>query len=165
MEKWNDKTIDTKPDFLFAGDMIINFLLNNETVNHPMFLVDLGEGQDGEELGSCLFLCISKALYGTSGYFYCLRQFFYYYYKNIAELNLTHSYFADDPFAALLLDIIDRVYADKVPPNTIEEDGSVNPEKIPRILKELALKYLNPSFWGCYQDTLVFAALFKYDKI
>ena len=77
LKSWNDITTQQKPDFLFAGNSIINFFLESKDNNqHPMYLVDLGEGENGDEIGSCLFLCFSKILYGTSGYYYNLRLFF-----------------------------------------------------------------------------------------
>ena len=115
---------------IHADENVTKALLNsNKNITHSIDLQDVGSGPKLTD-GSCMFLCISKLIYGTSSYYYSLRQFLYYLYRNIASLDAGHDFYTDESSIALSLyiELVYRCYDEKKTTNKITRCYSTTSE-------------------------------------
>jgi hypothetical protein len=145
-------TDDDDKQFIHATDDEMNVAVS--TVSPIASFVDCGFGP-GPDDGDCLFLSLSKLLYGKTSYYYSIRQFLYYYHRNVSLLSIHHSFYKDDDNQLLLMDIAERVYGDKEPADIYNDD------KKPKLLRQISSKYLEHSFWGSFADLLIVSSLLR----
>jgi hypothetical protein len=135
---------------IHADENVTKAILNsNKKITHSIDLQDVGSGPKLDD-GSCMFLCISKLIYGTSSYYYSLRQFLYYFYRNIASLDAEHDYYKDESSISLTfyIELLDRYYQENDIPQRLL--NSTQPEKYKIYMHRLCYKFLMEDFWGSF---------------
>ena len=141
-------------------DVTKAILNSNKNITHSIDLQDVGSGPKLTD-GSCMFLCISKLIYGTSSYYFSLRQFLYYLFRNIASLDAEHDFYKDESSIAfnLFIELVYRCYEDTKPPTKLLD--AIEPVKYRNYMKQICYNFLMEDFWGCFSDILIFTSIFQ----
>ena len=162
----NEKKLGINENTIHSDDKIMKEILkHNEQYENLITIKDVGSGPD-EDDGSCMFLCVSKVIYGTSSYYRGIRQFFYYLYKNISLLGNDHDYFSNDLNVTFLNDLasrsIDEVIDDDLPEifrDTNQDE--ITPEICKYYFRLYSSSFLFEEFWGSVNDLSILTSIYQ----
>jgi hypothetical protein len=145
----NDEVFEQLFSFDYSPDSLIN--------------IDCGFGV-GNDDAHCMFLCASMLLYGTTEYYRVLRQFFYFYYKSITLLKLSHPIFDSDYLSMVLIDITDRLFNDNPPLDKYYDNEGLLVKKYYRsFLQRFAKQFLEDDFWGGYNEFAILSSILEIE--
>jgi hypothetical protein len=163
------KQIDTKEFGIHDGkyyaddDVAVQILNSNKKYEDTIDLKDCGSGPR-ENDGSCMFICISKLMYGTSTYYRGIRQFFYYFYKNVSLLATDHEYFSDFATVSIVNDLALRYFTkDNSLPKVFKDDNNlvVTAEHCKKFMAKICYKFLMKDFWGSFPDLSLLTSIYQ----